>query len=95
MYSLIAVLMLQFFQDTFTGSESSGLVTVMLQLTGGTSTSDITVTVTPSDVTADGKIKCPTFTSCFIFNVNEKVMAWIMFLLQSMSLLLLDQSVLR
>ena len=54
-YSLIIVLVLQFFQNNFTGSETSGFVTVMLQLTGGTSTSDITVTVTPSDVTAEGK----------------------------------------
>ena len=68
-YSLIVVLMLQFFQDTFTGSERSGFVTVILQLIGGTSTRDITVTVTPSDISATGKIKCP-FTDQFLL-LNE------------------------
>ena len=58
--------MVRFFQDTFTGSETSGFVTVILQLIGGTSTSDIIVTVTPSDVTAEGKIRCPSLISCFI-----------------------------
>ena len=43
---------------SYTGSESSGLVSVTLSLRGGTSSEDITVTVTPSDqspVSAEGK----------------------------------------
>ena len=43
---------------TYFGSEESGVVPVTLLLGGGTSSSDITVTVTPSDqspVSAEGK----------------------------------------
>ena len=58
--------MVRFFQDTFTGSETSGFVTVILQLIGGTSTGDIIVTVILSDITAEGKIRCPSLISSFI-----------------------------
>ena len=58
--------MVEFSQSIYPGSEASGVVPIMLLLQGGTSTSDITVTVTPSDVTAKGKIKCPSLTSCYI-----------------------------
>ena len=52
------VLMVQFSQLTFSGSESLGRVPVTLLLEGGTSDSDISVTVTPSDLSplsAEGK----------------------------------------
>ena len=54
-YSFTAVLMVQFSQNTYSGSETSGTVHVMLLLRGGTSTSDITVTVMLSDISAKGK----------------------------------------
>ena len=47
-----------FSQTTYTGLEQSGVVLVTLLLEGGTSSSDINVTVTPSDqspVSAQGK----------------------------------------
>ena len=50
--------MVQFSQNVFTGSESSGIVPVTLLLEGGTSDSDISVTVMPSDqspLSAEGK----------------------------------------
>ena len=49
---------MEFSQPDFTGSEQSGVVPVTLVLRRGTSTSDITVTVIPSDqspVSAEGK----------------------------------------
>ena len=52
------VLMVQFSQNVFTGSESSGIVPVTLLLRGGTSDIDISVTVIPSDqspLSAEGK----------------------------------------
>ena len=52
------VLMVQFSQSTFPGSESLGKVPVTLLLEGGTSNSDINVTVIPSDqspLSAEGK----------------------------------------
>ena len=55
---LFAVLMVQFSQSTFPGSESLGRVPVTLLLEGGTSDSDISVTVIPSDqspLSAEGK----------------------------------------
>jgi len=54
------VLMVQFSQSIYTGSESSGIVPVSLSLRGGTADRDISVTVTPSDqspLSAEGK-KC-------------------------------------
>ena len=50
--------MVQFSQSTFRGSESLGRVPVTLLLEGGTSDSDISVTVIPSDqspLSAEGK----------------------------------------
>ena len=50
--------MVEFTQATFTSSESSGTLPVSLSLRGGTSASDISVIVTPSDqspVSAQGK----------------------------------------
>ena len=47
-----------FSQEIYTGFEDSGVVSVTLLLEGGTSSSDISVTVTPSDqspVSAQGK----------------------------------------
>ena len=58
--------MVEFSQSAFSGSETSGVVPVILLLKGGTSTSDITVTVTLSDITAEGKIRCLSLISCFI-----------------------------
>ena len=50
--------MVQFSQNDFIGSESSGIVPVTLLLRGGTSDSDISVIVIPSDqspLSAEGK----------------------------------------
>ena len=50
--------MVEFSQNVFTGSESSGIVPVSLLLRGGTADRDISVTVTLSDQTplsAEGK----------------------------------------
>ena len=49
---------MRFDQETYNGSESSGVMIVTLSLSGGTSANDITVTVIPSDqlpVSAEGK----------------------------------------
>ena len=51
------VLRIGFNQTTFFGLEKSGFIFVTLMLSGGISTNDITVTVTPSDqspVSAEG-----------------------------------------
>ena len=57
--SLITIeLEVTFSQTTYSGLEDSGVVSVTLLLQGGTSSSDISVTVTPSDqspVSAQGK----------------------------------------
>ena len=55
---VFVVLQVEFSQPDYTSSEQSGVVPVTLVLRGGTSTSDITVTVIPSDqspVSAEGK----------------------------------------
>ena len=52
------MLSVQFNQLSYAGSESSGVISVTLLLSGGTSTNDIIVTVIPSDqlsVSAEGK----------------------------------------
>jgi len=52
------VLMVGFSDNVFSGSESSGRILVRLLLSGGTSATPISVTVTPSDqspVSAQGK----------------------------------------
>jgi len=52
------VLMVEFSQNTFTGSESSGAIPVSLLLREGTADRDISVIVIPSDqspVSAQGK----------------------------------------
>ena len=57
-FYLFVELRVEFSQPDFTSSEQSGVVPVTLVLRGGTSTSDITVTVIPSDqspVSAEGK----------------------------------------
>ena len=54
-YYFATVLMVQFSQTAYSGSETSGNVRVMLLLRGGTSTSDITVTVMLSDISAKGR----------------------------------------
>ena len=63
-YSHTIVLSVDFAQMSYTGSESSGLVPVILILRGGISSENITLTVTPSDqspVSAEGKnISCDT-----------------------------------
>ena len=56
---LPVVLQVEFAKRVNTASETSGFVSVILSLSGGTSTNDITVTVVPSDqspVSAEGKI---------------------------------------
>ena len=42
------VLAVEFASPQFTGSESSGFIEVIVRITGGTSSSPITVTVTPT-----------------------------------------------
>ena len=57
-YHHTVVLRVEFNQSTYTGSDSSGVISVTLSLKGGTSTNDIIVTVIPSDqspVSAEGK----------------------------------------
>ena len=44
----ILVLLVEFSSEQFTGSESSGFIEVLVRITGGTSTTPITVTVTLS-----------------------------------------------
>jgi len=60
-------LAVQFSQSVYTNDESSGGVPVTLLLIGGTSSSDINVTVIPSDqspLSAEGKrCVCPRLTS--------------------------------
>ena len=59
LFSVFAVLSIQFSNSTFFGLESSGNISVTLILEGGTSASVISVTVQPFDqspVSAQGKI---------------------------------------
>ena len=53
-YSYYIVLAVEFTSGQFTGSESSGFIEVIVRITGGTSSSPITVTVTSSPVSAIG-----------------------------------------
>ena len=58
MFTYVIVLTVEFSENQFAGLESSGRVPVTLMLRGGTSASDISVIVTPSDqspVSAQGK----------------------------------------
>ena len=58
LYLFIAVLIVKFSQSIYPGTESLGRVPVTLLLEGGTSNSDISVTVMPSDqspLSAEGK----------------------------------------
>ena len=51
---------MEFASAQFTGSESSGFIEVVVIITGGTSTTPITVTVTPTEQTpasAMGKLE--------------------------------------
>ena len=53
------MLMVEFASGQFTGLESSGFIEVIVRVTGGVSSSPITVTVTPSEqspVSAMGKL---------------------------------------
>ena len=43
------VLVVEFASGQFTGSESSGFIEVIVRVTGGSSSTPITVTVTPSE----------------------------------------------
>ena len=57
---MLGPLTVQFSQSTFMDSESSTNMTIVLVLGGGTSSSDITITVIPSEqspLSAEGK-KC-------------------------------------
>ena len=59
LFSAFAVLTIQFSNLTFSGLESTGIISVTLILEGGTSASVITVIVQPFDqspVSAQGKI---------------------------------------
>ena len=53
--SLTVVLRIQFSQTAYSGSETSGSVNVMLILRGGYSTTNVTVIVMLSDISAEGK----------------------------------------
>ena len=53
--------MVEFTQSSFSGVENTGFLDVALQLTGGTSSTPFSVTVTPSEqtpVSAEGNIVC-------------------------------------
>ena len=68
------MLTVQFSKSTFSGMETSGIVPVTLLLGGGTSASNITVTVIPLDqspVSAQGKI-CVFYTDWFV-RVSELI----------------------
>ena len=52
---MTVVLGIEFSQTTYSGSETSGSVNVMLILRGGYSTSNVTVIVMLSDISAEGK----------------------------------------
>ena len=55
------VLVVEFASGQFTGSESSGFIEVIVRVTGGISSTPITVTVTPSEqspVSAMGMYVC-------------------------------------
>ena len=57
-YSHTLVLIVEFNQMVYSGSEASGVIPVTLSLRGGTSSYDINVTVMPSNqspVSAEGK----------------------------------------
>ena len=51
------VLVVQFTSGQFSGSESSEFIEVVVEVTGGTSSNPITVTVTPSPVSGMG-VRC-------------------------------------
>ena len=56
---VLLVLVMEFASGQFTSSESSGFVEVVVRITGGTSITPITVTVTPTEhlpVSAFGKL---------------------------------------
>ena len=58
LFLLCIVLVISLTSEQFTGTESSGLVEVMAMMEGGTSTSPISVIVTPSErspISATGK----------------------------------------
>ena len=60
-YFTILVIRVRFTQNRFSGSEAMGFVQVNLELTGGSSASPFSVTVTPSEqspVSAEGNIVC-------------------------------------
>ena len=57
-YIIIIDLFVEFASGQFTGSESSGFIEIIVIITGGSSSTPITVTVTPSvqsPVSASGK----------------------------------------
>ena len=83
--------MVDFSQTTYSTNESSGNVSIMLSLKGGTSDIDITVTVMPSDQSAEGK-----FISCDDYLVlTVQVMEWTTILLLSLQPSLLELIILR
>ena len=59
------MLVVEFASGQFTGSESSGIIEVIVRITGGSSSIPITVTVTPSvqsPVSAMGRLIIKPFT---------------------------------
>ena len=48
-YYTYVVLVVEFVSGQFAGSESSGFIEVIVRITGGTSNTPITVTVTPTE----------------------------------------------
>ena len=56
---ILVALKVEFASGQFTGSESSGFIEVVVKITGGTSITPITVTVTPTEqspLSAIGKL---------------------------------------
>ena len=76
LFSVFAVLTIQFSNSTFSGLESSGNISVTLILKGGTSDSIISVIVQPFDqslVSAQGKIWCPILIDLSVYCSGNEV----------------------
>ena len=84
---------MEFASEQFTGSESSGFIEVVVRITGGTSITPITVTVTPTEqspVSAMGKlvyIQSQLYLSLITIIIQDQV--WTFIPIHSMSQLML------
>ena len=68
------MLVVEFASGQFVGSESSGFIEVIVRITGGLSSTPITVTVTPSvqsPVSAMGKLKSKQLVQLFCYSTQD------------------------